>query len=69
MEPEEFVLLIVEVPGDETSATIILRKGETYKCSVQAQNWCQLLSNRSNSIEISIPGKDFPNLLFNSYHS
>jgi hypothetical protein len=59
MAPGE--LVGVEVPGDETFATIILRKGETFECSVQAQNWCQLLSNRSDSIEIYIPGKDFSN--------
>jgi hypothetical protein len=63
-------LVRVEVPGDKTYASVTLRKGETYECSVQAQNWCQLLSNRSDSIEIYIPGKDFYNSsLYNSYHS
>ena len=50
-------LISVEVPGDKTCTTITLRKGKTYKCSVQAQNQCQLLSNHSDSIEIHIPGK------------
>lgn len=64
--PDE--LVSVEVPGNKTCATITLRKGKTYKCSVQAQNQCQLLSNHSNSIEIHIPGK-LVHSFSNSYDS
>ena len=64
--PDE--LVSVEVPGDKTCATITLRKGKTYKCSVQAQNQCQLLSIHSDSIEIHIPGK-LVHSFSNSYDS
>ena len=47
----------VEVSGNKTCATITLRKGERYKCSVQARNKCKLLSNHSDSIEVYVPGK------------
>ena len=44
--------------GGETCTIITApRKGERYKCSVQARNRCRILSNHSNSIEISVPGK------------
>ena len=62
-------LVRVEVPGDKTCATLTLKKGERYKCSVQVRNWCQLLSNHSDSIEVYVPGKDFHNfsLSYNLY--
>ena len=47
----------VKVSGNKTCATVTLRKGERYKCSVQAQNRCKLLSNHSDSIEVYVPGK------------
>ena len=50
-------LVRVEVPGDDTYATVALKRGGRYKCSVQDLNRCQLLSNHSNSIEVYVPGK------------
>ena len=47
----------VEVSGDKTCATVTLRKGERYKCSIQARNRCKLFSNHSDSIEVYVPGK------------
>lgn len=50
-------LISVKVSGDKTCTTVTLRKGERYKCSVQAWNRCKLLSNHNDSIEVHVPGK------------